>query len=565
MPQRRALNWHCYLPDVGPGQRYGFRVHGPYAPDEGQRFNADKLLIDPYAKAIDGVVDWAQDANVLPYVPDGTDDADLEIDDEDDAAAMPKSVVIDDAFLWEGDRPPRDPVRRHGHLRDPRQGVHDAPPRRPRGPARNLRRARVRAGGRLPQGPRRDRGRAAARAPHLRRGLPVRARAAQLLGLQHDRLLRARTPSTRRPAAAASRCSEFKGMVKALHRAGHRGDPRRRLQPHRRGQPPRADAVVQGRRQPVLLPADARRPAPLHGLHRHRQLAQPGPPERAAADHGLAALLGDRVPRRRLPLRPRVGAGAGVLRRRPAVGVLRRDPPGPGALAGEADRRALGRRARRLPGRQLPGAVVGVERRLPRRGARLLARAARPTASSPRACRARPTSTQADGRDPFASINFVTAHDGFTLHDLVSYNAEAQRGQPRGQPRRHRRQPLVELRRRGRDRRRGGARAARAPAAELPDHAAALPGHADAARRRRDRAARSAATTTPGARTTSSRGTTGLDAPAQRELRDVHPAADRACGASTRCSAATRFLRGRGRRAARACPTSGGSAPTAAR
>ncbi len=109
LTQRRALNWHCYLPEVGPGQRYGFRVHGPYAPAEGKRFNPDKLLIDPYAKAIDGVVDWAHDANVLPYVPDGTEDADLEPDDEDDAAAMPKSVVIDDAFDWQGDRPPRIP------------------------------------------------------------------------------------------------------------------------------------------------------------------------------------------------------------------------------------------------------------------------------------------------------------------------------------------------------------------------------------------------------------------------------------------------------------------------
>ncbi|MBV9715063.1 MAG: glycogen debranching protein GlgX [Solirubrobacterales bacterium] len=111
MSSRRALNWHSYLPDVGPGQRYGFRVHGRYAPPEGDRFNPAKLLIDPYAKAIDGVVNWSHDANVLPYVPDaaGRDDADLEPDDEDDAAAMPKSVVIDDAFLWEGDRPPRVP------------------------------------------------------------------------------------------------------------------------------------------------------------------------------------------------------------------------------------------------------------------------------------------------------------------------------------------------------------------------------------------------------------------------------------------------------------------------
>ncbi len=109
MTQRRALNRHCYLPDVGAGQRYGFRVHGAYAPLAGHRFNPAKLLIDPYAKAIDGVVDWASDANVLPYVPTGTDDADLEPDDEDDAPAIPKSVVIDDAFLWEGDRPPRIP------------------------------------------------------------------------------------------------------------------------------------------------------------------------------------------------------------------------------------------------------------------------------------------------------------------------------------------------------------------------------------------------------------------------------------------------------------------------
>jgi glycogen operon protein len=110
---RRAHNWHCYLPGVGPGQRYGYRVHGPYAPLEGHRFNPNKLLIDPYAKAIEGVVDWAHDANVLPYVPpenlEDAEDADLEMDDEDDAGAMPKSVVIDDSFDWQGDEPPRTP------------------------------------------------------------------------------------------------------------------------------------------------------------------------------------------------------------------------------------------------------------------------------------------------------------------------------------------------------------------------------------------------------------------------------------------------------------------------
>ena len=66
--ERTAFCWHCYLPGVGPGQHYGYRVHGPYDPASGRRFNPAKLLIDPYAKQIDGVVRWDA-ANVLPYVP----------------------------------------------------------------------------------------------------------------------------------------------------------------------------------------------------------------------------------------------------------------------------------------------------------------------------------------------------------------------------------------------------------------------------------------------------------------------------------------------------------------
>jgi isoamylase len=100
--ERTAFNWHGYLPGIGPGQRYGYRVYGPYEPEHGDRFNGTKLLIDPYAKAIGGAVDW-EAANVLPYVPSGDPDADLEPDDEDDAAAIPKSRVIDPAFDWEDD------------------------------------------------------------------------------------------------------------------------------------------------------------------------------------------------------------------------------------------------------------------------------------------------------------------------------------------------------------------------------------------------------------------------------------------------------------------------------
>jgi glycogen operon protein len=106
--QVTAFNWHVYLPEVTPGQRYGYRVHGPYDPANGHRFNPAKLLIDPYAKAIDGTIAW-EEANTHPYVPTGEEDADLELDDEDDAIAIPKSVVIDESFDWEGDRPPSIP------------------------------------------------------------------------------------------------------------------------------------------------------------------------------------------------------------------------------------------------------------------------------------------------------------------------------------------------------------------------------------------------------------------------------------------------------------------------
>src|SRR5438067_4668201 len=84
--ERTALNSHGHVPGVRPGQRYGFRVHGAYDPGSERRFNPSKLLIDPYAKAIDGTVEWDA-ANVLPYVPSGADDADLEPDNEDDSIA----------------------------------------------------------------------------------------------------------------------------------------------------------------------------------------------------------------------------------------------------------------------------------------------------------------------------------------------------------------------------------------------------------------------------------------------------------------------------------------------
>jgi isoamylase len=131
--------WHCYVPGLGAGARYGYRVHGPYDPPAGHRFNAHKLLIDPYAKAIEGPVAWER-GNTLPYVPAASPDADLAPDDADDAAAIPKCVVIDPAFEWEDDRPPatewNDTViyevhvkgftKRHPEIRDDLRGTYAA-------------------------------------------------------------------------------------------------------------------------------------------------------------------------------------------------------------------------------------------------------------------------------------------------------------------------------------------------------------------------------------------------------------------------------------------------------
>src|SRR5881394_3536864 len=93
--------WHIFLPEVRPGQIYGYRVSGPYEPEIGIRFNSSKLLLDPYAKAIAGRVEC--DAGMFGYVVGGEKE-DLTRDFRDDAWGMPKAVVIDNAFNWDGDR-----------------------------------------------------------------------------------------------------------------------------------------------------------------------------------------------------------------------------------------------------------------------------------------------------------------------------------------------------------------------------------------------------------------------------------------------------------------------------
>jgi isoamylase len=101
LPENTEFTWHGYVSELEPGTLYGLRVHGPWSPHEGHRCNPHKLLIDPYAKAVSGALRW--DDAVLGYVPGGVD-PDLRIDPRDSAPYVPRSVVVNDHFEWEGDR-----------------------------------------------------------------------------------------------------------------------------------------------------------------------------------------------------------------------------------------------------------------------------------------------------------------------------------------------------------------------------------------------------------------------------------------------------------------------------
>jgi isoamylase len=108
LPESTDFVWHGYIPRLEPGVLYGFRVHGPFAPTQGHRCNPNKLLVDPYAKAIHGDVDWR--GPVLGYKLSDPE-KDLSFDEQDSAASVPKGVVISDFFDWAGDRAPETPWR----------------------------------------------------------------------------------------------------------------------------------------------------------------------------------------------------------------------------------------------------------------------------------------------------------------------------------------------------------------------------------------------------------------------------------------------------------------------
>ncbi len=301
LPEYTNEVFHGYVPGLRPGQLYGYRVHGPYAPEEGHRFNPNKLLLDPYAKSLRGPLTWS-DAHYGYQL--GAEDADLTFDERDSAPFTPKCMVIESAsrrrysFPWRRETRPRtdwnDTVIYEAHVKGMTMR-HPLIPDRVRGTYAALGHPAI--------------------IDHLVR---LGVTAIELLPVQaylDDRFLLEKGLSnywgyntigffapSEKYLSAGGDISQFKLMVHKLHRGRHRGPARRGLQPHRRRQPSRPDAFLPRHRQRQLLHA-RRRAALLFRHHRLRQYRQSAASARAADGPGFAALLGRGMPCRRLPLR----------------------------------------------------------------------------------------------------------------------------------------------------------------------------------------------------------------------------------------------------------------------
>ena len=302
--------WHGHVPGVAAGQRYGYRVHGPYRPWEGPRANPAKILVDPYARRITGAVTdleaargWTIDPMTgPPSTVDSLGHVPLSV-----LTAPPAPLIRPGPDVpWSADR----------DRRGARPRLHEAAPGRAARAARHLPRPGPSGRRRAPAPHRGDGRRAAARHRDAQRAPAAATGCHQLLGLLDPRLLRP-APGVRERARRGGRGVPGDGRRAARRR--HRGHPRRGPQPHLRGRGRRLHDLVPRPRRPRLL-QPARGPRRRH--HRHRQH-----PRLRLADRGpdgvrRPAQLGDDVRRRRLPRRPRAACSAG-----PAPGRSTRTPP----------------------------------------------------------------------------------------------------------------------------------------------------------------------------------------------------------------------------------------------
>ena len=307
-----AQVWHGYVPGIMPGQRYGYRVHGPWDPARGLRFNPSKLLVDPYALAIDGRLDWHE--AVFGHATGGPDD---HRDKRDSAPHVPRSVVADTLFPWGDDTHPRTPwhetVIYELHVKGFTAQHPDVPPRL-RGTYAGL-----------------------ASPPAIDYLVELGVTAVELMPVHHfvsePHLLRrgltnywgynslgyfAPHADYSSSGSRGEQVREFKSMVRALHAAGIEVILDVVYNHTAEGDQFGPTLSLRGIDNPAYYRLARGRPAPLRGLHRLRQHPQRPPPGGPPPHPGQPALLGHRHARRRLPLRPGIGPGPGHARRRPA-------------------------------------------------------------------------------------------------------------------------------------------------------------------------------------------------------------------------------------------------------
>ena len=563
MTERTSFNWHCYLPGVHAGQRYGYRVHGPVRPAVRPPLQPGQAADGPVREVDRGPDPVRRRATCTRTCPTGGEDDDLTPDDSDDAAAIPKCVVIDPRFDWQDDRPPNTPLAdsviyethvkgftmQHPDVREDLRGTYA--------------------------------GLASDAAVGYLKELGVTA--VELLPVHHiadeafldDRgltnywgystigFLAPHSPYAA-TGKAGQEVREFKGMVKALHKAGievildvvynhtaegnHLG-------------PMLSFRGVDNAAYYRLVPDDPRHYMDYTGTGNTLNVMHPSV-LRLIMDSLRYWVIDCHVDGFRFDLASalarelydvdRLSAFFDVIHQDPVLSQVK-------LIAEPWDVGPGGYQVGNFPvlWSEWNGIYRDTMRDFWRGEAHVGEFAQRLTGSS--------DLYQDDGRHPFASINFITAHDGFPLRRPRLLQRQAQRGQQGGQPRRDRRQPVLELRRRGRDRRPRDPRAARPPAAQLPGHAAALPGHADAARRRRVRAhaGRQQQRLVPGLRDLLVRLVAAGD---QRRPARVHAQADRAAARARRLPPPPVPVRARGGglRAARTRPGSRSTASACA-
>ena len=357
LQQEEGYVWQGYLPDVRPGQRYGYRVHGPWSPAAGTRCNPAKLLLDPYARAIAGEVQWHP--AVYGHAPDDPDLA----DPRDSAPYVPRSVLIASDFDWDGDAPPGRPMADSVFYEVHVKGftkLHPGVPDELRGTYAGLAHP--------------------AAVAHLQR---LGVTAVELLPVHqfvHDAQLVQRglrnywgyqsigyfAPHNGYASGdGGGQVDEFRRMVRALHGAGLEVI---------------LDVVfnhtAEGDEWGPTLCFRGIDNAAYYRLQeaRSRYVDDTGcgntvnvvQPQALRLVLDCAALLGAGDARRRFSLRPGRQSRARGKRLRSVIRLPRVGRPGSGPLSGEADRRAVGHR--RLRPRRVPRRLERVERQVPRHG-----------------------------------------------------------------------------------------------------------------------------------------------------------------------------------------------------